>query len=77
MNGAYGRPRMESVPCAVSRGHATPNVTTMEKEGEGAADAQPTLRGGDIEARQHKSEEGDATPDLLLKHLDTTLPTYV
>jgi hypothetical protein len=24
-----------------------------------------------------KREEGDATPDLLLKYLDTTLATYV
>jgi hypothetical protein len=24
-----------------------------------------------------ESEEGDATPDILLKHTDTTLATYV
>lgn len=53
---------------AVSHAHDTPNVTSIEKEREGAADAQPGLRGGDIEARQQKSEEGNATPDLPLLH---------
>jgi hypothetical protein len=35
--------------------------------------------GGDIEVkvRQKKNEDRDATPDLLLKHPDTTLVTYV
>jgi hypothetical protein len=27
--------------------------------------------------RDNKSEEGDATPDLLLKHPDTILATYI
>jgi hypothetical protein len=43
-------------------------------------DAQPMPGGGgDIEAnvRQQKSEDRDATPDLLLKHPDVTLATYV
>jgi hypothetical protein len=41
-------------------------------------DAQPEPGGGgDTEASQEKSKEGDATPDLLLKHPDTTLTTYV
>jgi hypothetical protein len=34
-------------------------------------------RGGDAKARQQKSEEGDVTPILLLKHQDTTLVTYI
>jgi hypothetical protein len=35
--------------------------------------------GGDAEAkvRKQKSEDRDGTPDLLLKHLDATLATYV
>jgi hypothetical protein len=48
--------------------------------GEGAADAQSTPRGGgDNEAkmRQQKSEDRDTTLNLLLKHLDVTLATYV
>jgi hypothetical protein len=34
---------------------------------------------GDTEekARQQKSEDREATPDLLLKHLNATLATYV
>jgi hypothetical protein len=32
--------------------------------------------GGDTEVRQQKKER-DATPDLLLKHSDATLATYV
>jgi hypothetical protein len=31
----------------------------------------------DTEARQQKGEEGDATPDLVLKHPDATIATYV
>jgi hypothetical protein len=43
------------------------------------SDAQLTSReGGDIKARQPKAKrERDATPDLLLKHLDATLTTYI
>jgi hypothetical protein len=56
-------------------------VTPAFRRGGGAADTQPVLGGGggDTEAkvRQQKSEDRDATPDLLLKHLDTTLATYV
>jgi hypothetical protein len=35
--------------------------------------------GGDTKAkvRPQKSEDRDATPDLLLKHSDATLATYV
>jgi hypothetical protein len=41
-------------------------------------DAQPAPKGGeDTEAWRQKSDEGDATPDLLLKHQDATLATYV
>jgi hypothetical protein len=50
------------------------------RRGGGAADAQPASeRGGDTEAkvRQQKSEDRDAIPDLLLKHPDATLSTYV
>ena len=56
------------------------------EEGKGAApacasssDAQPVPReGGDTEARQSKARrERAATPDLLLKHPDATLATYV
>jgi hypothetical protein len=50
------------------------------EEGEGAADAQPTPGGGrdiEVKVRQQKSEDKDATPDLLLKHPDATLATYV
>jgi hypothetical protein len=49
------------------------------EERGGAADAQPAPGGGDTEAkvRQQKSEDRDATPDLLLKHLDAKLATYV
>jgi hypothetical protein len=60
------------------RAHATRNVTSIEKEGEGAADAQPAPGGGgDTKVRQQKSEERDATPDLLLKHPDAILATCV
>jgi hypothetical protein len=51
------------------------------RRGRGAADAQPApgRGGGDTEAkvRQQKSEDRDAIPDLLLKHPDATLSTYV
>jgi hypothetical protein len=50
------------------------------EEGERAADAQPASGGGgDTKAkvRQQKSEDRDVTPDLLLKHPDATLATYV
>jgi hypothetical protein len=48
------------------------------KRGEGTVDAQPEPGGGGhTEASQQKSKEGDATPDLFLKHPDTTLTTYV
>jgi hypothetical protein len=56
-------------------------VTPAFRRGGGAANTQPMLGGGggDTEAkvRQQKSEDRDATPDLFLKHLDTTLATYV
>jgi len=37
----------------------------------------PSRRWEEEKARQQKSEEGDATPDLLLKHPDVILGTYV
>jgi hypothetical protein len=38
-----------------------------------------SLGGGDTEAkaRKQKSEDRDATPNLLLKHPDATFATYV
>jgi hypothetical protein len=45
---------------------AAPNITSIEKEEKGAANAQPAL-GGDT----------DAAPDLLLQHPDTTIAIYV
>jgi hypothetical protein len=56
-------------------------VATPTSRRGGGKDVQLALGGGggDIEAkvRQQKSEDRDATPDLLLKHPDTTLATYV
>jgi hypothetical protein len=71
-DGASGHPRLQIVS------HVTPNVTRIEKRERGVADAQPAPgEGGDTKARQQKSEEGDATTNLLLKHPDATLATYV
>jgi hypothetical protein len=49
------------------------------RRGAGAADAQSTPGGGDTEVkvRQQKNENRDTTPDLLLKHPNTTLATHV
>jgi hypothetical protein len=50
------------------------------EEWEGAADPEPALGGGgdiEVKVRQEKCEDKDATPDLLLKHPDATLATYV
>jgi hypothetical protein len=41
-------------PCGA---RAIPNVTSFEKEGEEATDAQPALGGGDTEARQQKARK--------------------
>ena len=41
------------------------------------ANAQLALEEEEIDVRQQKSEEGDATSDLLLKHPVDTLATYV
>ena len=55
--------------------------TPASRRGGWAADAQPVPGGGggDTEAkvRQQKSEDRDATPDLLLKHPDAPLATYI
>jgi hypothetical protein len=40
-------------------------------------DALPALGGGHTEMIQQKVERRNATPDLLLKHLNTTIATYV
>jgi hypothetical protein len=57
--------------------HAAPNITSIEKEGRGGG-----CPAGAGRRRRHRgvatnSEEGDATPDLLLKHPDATLAIYV
>ena len=59
-------------PCGV---RVARNVTSIEKRGRGdgcSASARRTHRG---EVAQ--DEERDATSDLLLKHPDPTLATYV
>jgi hypothetical protein len=40
-------------------------------------DALPAPRYGHIETMQQKARRRDATPDLLLKHPNTTVATYV
>jgi hypothetical protein len=58
------------------RARAILNVTNIEKRGRRRR--MPT----DVGRRRHRGEtaedeEGDATPDRLLKHTDATLSTYV
>jgi hypothetical protein len=60
-----------------TRGLHYPERHQHREEGKGAADAQPALGGGDIEKIQQKARRRDATSDLLLKYLNTTLATYV
>jgi hypothetical protein len=54
------------------------HAANIQKDGEGRWMLAPG-GGGDIEAkvRQKKNKDRDATPDLLLKHPDATLATYV
>jgi hypothetical protein len=40
-------------------------------------DVLPTPRGGHTETMQQKARRRDATPDLLLKYLNTTVTTYI
>ena len=40
-------------------------------------DALPALGGGQTETMQKKVGRTDATPDLLLKHPNTTVATYI
>jgi hypothetical protein len=40
-------------------------------------DALPAPGGGHTETMQQKVGRRDATPDLLLKHPNTTLATYI
>jgi hypothetical protein len=56
-----------------------PSVTSIKKEEEGVANAHPALKEEETPMQgSRKSEEGDATSDLLLKHQDAThLATYV
>jgi hypothetical protein len=44
--------------------------------GGGCADDAERRRRHKANVRQQKSEDRDATPDLLLKHTDATLATY-
>jgi hypothetical protein len=57
--------------------HAALNVTSIEKRRGGDECPVGTGRrrrhGGEAE----ESKEGDTTPDLRLKHLNTTVATYV
>jgi hypothetical protein len=57
--------------------HAARNITSIKKEEWGGG-----CPAGAERRRRHRgmatnSEEGDATPDLLLKYSDATLATYV
>jgi hypothetical protein len=56
-------------------------ATLASRRGAGAADAQSTPGGGggdtEVKVRQQKSENRDTTPNLLLKHPNITLATYV
>jgi hypothetical protein len=49
------------------------NVTNIEKKGSGCLAGAGRRHRGEVA----EGEEGDATPDLLLKHSDVTLTTYV
>jgi hypothetical protein len=53
---------------------AASNVTNIEKRGSGCLAGAGRRRHRDEVA---EGEEGDATPDLLLKYSDATLTTYV
>jgi hypothetical protein len=55
--------------CAPHASPRRPNVTTIKKRGGTA----PAYASGSVA----KGEEGDATPNLFLKHPNTTLATYV
>jgi hypothetical protein len=51
-----------------------------QQEGKGATPLiwkDSASGGGHNEAMQQKTRRRDATPDLLLKHLNTTVTTYV
>jgi hypothetical protein len=50
-------------------------MSRVKKSERDAADAQPAPGGGDTEARQHKARI--EISDLLLKHPNATLATYV
>jgi hypothetical protein len=51
------------------------------EDGGGTTDAQPAPEGGGgdtkVKVGQQKSEDRYATPDLVFKHPDATLVTYV
>ena len=58
--------------------HTTPNVTSIEKKGgEGSGCPADVGRRRRHQGEATKGKEGDAAPDLFLKHLDATLATYV
>jgi hypothetical protein len=55
-------------------------ATPASKREGGAAHAKADVRrrrNTEAKVRQQKSEDRDATLDLLLKHSDTTFTTYV
>jgi hypothetical protein len=74
-------PALVVVSCAVPRAHVGPrhleHLKHREKRGRGGGCPAGTGGGRDTYARQQKNEEGDAIPDLLLKHQNATLATYV
>jgi hypothetical protein len=61
--------------------HISPTVLTRKHVGPACTSGDHFLLCSfpvpDIEVRQQKGEVGDATPDLVLKHSDTTIATYV
>ena len=62
---------------AFTWGSCRPERHQHQEEREEAADARLTSRGGDTKAKPVENEEGDVTPDLLLKYSDATLVTNV
>ena len=61
----------------ITRDHTTPNVTSIGKKGRARRCPAGARRRRRHRGETAESEKGDAIPDLLLKHPDTTLATYV
>ena len=58
--------------------HVSPAAPTGKHVGSAHATGDRLrLPTSDNEARKQKGEEGDATLDLVLKHLDAAIATYV